>query len=105
MVGLTVLVCGSVLTWGPDLEFGGERPAQYRRLESFPGPQDRRRAAEARSSTLGQTLSLKFGEKVLGGSTLPDVWFGGVQLICSENPPFRGSAGLSVGACGSRESG
>ena len=87
LVGLSVLVSGRASTWDPELELGGERPALYCRLESLPGPQDRSRAAGGLSATLGQTLSLKSREKVLGDSTVLDIWFGSVQLICSDNPP------------------
>ena len=104
LVGVVVLVCGSAFMLDPELEFDGARPAEYLRLEPLPGPQDRWRAADGRSAALGQTLSLKFSEKVLGDQTMLGVWFGGVHLICSGNPPFRGFAVLSVSACGPRGS-
>ena len=87
LAGVVVLARGSVFMLGPVLEFDGERLAQYRRLESLPGPQDRRRAAEDSSATLGQTLSLRFCEKAPEDQAMLDVWFGGAQLICPENPP------------------
>ena len=87
LAGVVVLVCGSAFALGPESEFYGERLTQLRRLESLPGPQGRWRAAEDSSATLGQTLSSKFCEKVLEDQTMLDVWFGGAQLICAENPP------------------
>ena len=87
LVGVIVLVGGSVFMLGPELEFGGERLTQYRRLESLSGPQGRWRPAEGRSATLGQTSSLKFCGKVPDDPPMLDVWFGGAQLISSENPP------------------
>ena len=104
LVGVVVLVCGSAFTLDPELEFDGARLTEYLRLESLPGPQDRWRAADGRSAAMGHTLPLKFSEKVLEAQTMLDVWFGGAQLICTKNPPFRGFAGLSVSACGPRES-
>ena len=103
-MGVIVPLCGDAFMLDPELEFGGERLTQFCRLESFPGPRGRWRAAEDRSATLGQTLSLKFRKRVLEDQTMLDVWFGGAQLICTENPPFRGFARLSVSACGPRES-
>ena len=103
LVGVLVLVRGSASMLGPEMEFDGERLTQYQRLETSPGPQDRRRAAEGRSAALGQAWSLRFCEKVLEDQAMPDDWFGGAQLICTENPPVRGFAGLSVSACGPRE--
>ena len=86
-MGVVVPVCDGVFMLDPELGFDGERLPHLCRLESFPGPQGRRRAAGDRSATLGQTLSLKFCEKALEGQPTIDVWSGGVQLICSENPP------------------
>ena len=62
LAGVVVLARGSVFMLGPVLEFDGERLTQYCRLESLPGPQDRRRAAGGRAATFGQTLSFKFCE-------------------------------------------
>ena len=87
LAGVVVLVCGSAFMLDPELEFDGARPTQYLRLESLPGPQDRWRAAEGRSATFGQALWFKFCEKVLEDQTMLDVWFGGAQLMCTENPP------------------
>ena len=86
LAGVVVLARGSAFMLGPELELRGERLTQYCRLESLPGPQDRWRAAEGRSATLGQTLSLKSSEKVLEDQTMLDVWFGGVQLMWPRIP-------------------
>ena len=87
LVCLTALLRGSVFMWGPEWEFGGGRLAEFCRLESLPGPPDRWRAAEGRPATLGQALLLSFREKAPRDPTMLDVWFGGVQPICTENPP------------------
>ena len=87
LAGVVVLVCGSAFMLGPESEFDSERLTQFRTLESLPGPQGRWLAAEDSSATVGQTSSSKFCENVLGGQTMFDVWFGGAQMICTENPP------------------
>ena len=104
LAGVVVLVCGSAFMLGPESEFDSERLTQFRRLQSLPGPHGRWRAAEDSSAALGQTLSSKFCENVLEDQTMLDNWFGGAQLICTEEPPSRGFAGLSVSTYGPRES-
>lgn len=104
-MGVVVPVRDGVFMLDPELGFDGERLPHLCRLESLPGPQGRRRAAGDRSATLGQTLSLKFREKALEGQTMIDVWPGGVQLICTENPPSAVSQDYPSVNVGRKEAG
>ena len=83
---VSAYVCGRISTWDPESEFVGDRLAQYRRLESSPGPQDRWQVMEDGSATLGQILLAKFRDRVLEDSVMFDNWFGGAQLLSSEDP-------------------
>ena len=42
---------------------------------------------EDRAATIGQTLSAKFGERVLVEPEVRDSWFDGIQLPRIEEPP------------------
>ena len=73
--------------WNPESEFPGDKPPQYRRLESAAGHRDRRRVMGDCAAAIGQTLSAKFRERVHVEPEVLDSWFNGIQLPCLEEPP------------------
>ena len=79
--------CAAEKMWLPELELSGERLAQYRRLESAPGPQDQWRYWDDRASAMGQSLPVKGCEEARVESDVTSLLFDGIELPFPEKPP------------------
>ena len=89
-VSKSVCVCwvfAAAKMWRLESKFSGERLAQYRRLESAPGPQYQLRVMEDRAATMDESLPAKGREEVKVGPDVTSRLFEGIELPITEEPP------------------
>ena len=75
--------------WRPEFEFPGEQLAQYRILESAPGPQNQWRVMGDRTATMGQSLAAKGREAAKVDPDVLATWIEGIELSVLEDPSVR----------------
>ena len=73
--------------WCPEFDFPGGQLAQYCGLESSPGPQNQWGVLEARTATMGQSLSAKWCGEMQVNPGVMSLCFAGIEFPFTEEPP------------------